>query len=574
MADTSKLLEALSSYTGDQTSLESFVTVAKSELGDAWGNAIYEVLPNLPAHLKEKLDHAFNYYGASLSWTEIQSYLTSEEPLDVAEITPRIDTLRYWLKFFGPAGETAINELQEKLAQEAEKAKEAPQPITEMQDTNPPQTGADDPTDNATDRGYAEGDYADGTDAGYVEGDYADESYADTTDAGYAEGDYAEGDYADGTNASYAEGDYAEGTDASYVEGAEGDYTDESYADAGYTDESYADGTDESYADTGYTNGEYDAPYEEPYEEPYQAEGYQGNDYQTDEDFNNETDYVDYQSDETLGYDGRYADQPFDTASNDQDSYVDDGYNGSDGGTNGYFDEQFYGSDGGEDGYFDQANYAQGGYSDSYFEQDNFEQDDDFWQEPVYQKQPNETIEEFMAKKTFHQVDFLNAVRCWINARCIALGNKEIYTYRHYGFLIDLMEETKKDVQEVLSDPKYYPAIEKVRADGLKKLQRFISSLESDLKTAYDNLPSELTDLISDDTNASDLKAMLGAVDTSNTPELLGAAPDGFEMLEDPFAGTSIEKEMKKKSKPTTPAGNTPVQQKKSGLSFNKKPVA
>ncbi len=570
MADTSKLLEALSSYTGDQTSLESFVTVAKNELGAEWTNTIYQVLPNLPAHLKEKLDHAFNYYGASLSWTEIQSYLTSEEALNVAEVTNRLETLSYWLKFFGQTGEAAVEQLKQKLATAAEKENTAIEAETEIEVDNFTQMQEDYPSEPAQDKIYndpiQEDTYQDASDQMTVplNNGSADEGYTDEKDAdnNYSETDYAENDY--------QANDYQDtGYDPSYEE----PYQNDGYQDAGYSDESYAENDYQAnnYQDDGYQ----DTGYDSSYEEPYQDDGYQY-DYQTqntNEDLNNEADYMDYQSDETLGYDNRYANQPFDMPSYNQDSYISDGFYGSNGGANGYSDEQFYGSTGEQDGYFDQTGYGQSAYNDGYDRQDAFEQDDDFWQEPVYQKQQNETIEEFMAKKTFHQVDFLNAVHCWINARCIQLGNKEIYAYRHYGFLIDLMEEAKKDVQEVLSDPKYYPAIENVRANGLKKLQRIASSLESDLKIAYDNLPSELTDLISDETQASDLKAMLGAIDTSNTPELLGAAPDGFEMLEDPFAGTSIEKELKKKSKPTTPAG-TPSQQKKSGLSFNKKPVA
>ena len=121
MANTSKLLEALSSYTGDQTTLEAFTKVAKQELGDDWSGQIYDTLPNLPSHLKEKLDHAYNYYGASLSWTEIQSYLLSQDPLNVSEVSARIETLSYWLNFFGEAGTNAVEQLKQKLADETER---------------------------------------------------------------------------------------------------------------------------------------------------------------------------------------------------------------------------------------------------------------------------------------------------------------------------------------------------------------------------------------------------------------------------------------------------------------------
>ncbi len=502
MADTSKLLEALSSYTGDQTTLEVFTQVAKKELGDDWASQIYDTLPNLPAHLKEKLDHAYNYYGASLSWTEIQSYLLSQEPLNVTEVSARVETLAYWLNFFGEAGTNAVEQLKQKLATEAERQaqEQAPLPPVEEEASFSP----------------SEGTVLDETQPVYEENSQQpvqEELVYDET--GYEEAYQEDQEY---NSAGYEE---------PYQE-------DQAYDETGY---------EEPYQEEAYN----DAGYEEPYTETQGEETYQ----------NDEQDlYMDGSTYEESGY---------------QDSYMDNNVYEGDGYQDSYGDNSVYEESGYQDGLNEQEYYEGDSYQDGYSEQEYIDEDGSFWQEPVYTKQENETIEEFMAKKAFHQVDFLNAVQCWVNARCIALGNKEIYSYRHYGFLVDLMEETKKDVQEVLSAPKYYPAIEAVRTDGLKKLQRYITSLESDLKTAYDNLPSELTDLISDSTNASDLRKMLGAIDTSNKPELLGEAPDGFEMLEDPFEGTSIAKEMKRKSTPQTPAGTTAQPPKKTGLSFNKK---
>ena len=525
MANTSKLLEALSSYTGDQTTLEAFTKVAKQELGDDWSGQIYDTLPNLPSHLKEKLDHAYNYYGASLSWTEIQSYLLSQDPLNVSEVSARIETLSYWLNFFGEAGTNAVEQLKQKLADETERqAKE--------QEVIPP-------VEEETVLDAAQSAYEENSQTPVQEEQVYDET-------GYEEAYQEDQEYsAEGYEEPYQEPQaYDEtGNEEAYQEDQE--YSAEGYEEAYQEPQAYEQaGYEEAYQEEpAYDDEGYEVPYTETQgEEPYQ---------------NDEQDlYMDGSTYENAGY---------------QDSYGDNGIYEGDGYQDSYGDNLVYEGDGYQDSYNGQEYYEGDSYQDSYNEQEYVDEDGSFWQEPVYTKQENETIEEFMAKKAFHQVDFLNAVQCWVNARCIALGNKEIYAYRHYGFLVDLMEQTKKDVQEVLSAPKYYPAIEAVRQDGLKKLQRYIASLESDLKTAYDNLPSELTDLISDSTSANDLRKMLGAIDTSNKPELLGEAPDGFEMLEDPFEGTSIAKEMKRKSTPQTPAGTTAQPPKKTGLSFNKK---
>ena len=119
MTDTAKLIQALNSYTGEQESLASFASIASEELGENWISSIYDVLTDLTPELKERLDHVYHYYGATLSWGEVQEYLAQTEPLNVAEISERIPTLEYWLNFFGQSGLDIINQLQEKLRQQS-----------------------------------------------------------------------------------------------------------------------------------------------------------------------------------------------------------------------------------------------------------------------------------------------------------------------------------------------------------------------------------------------------------------------------------------------------------------------
>ena len=466
MANTTNLLEALSSYQGDQPSLRRFVETATQELGDNWTETIYQTLPNLPSGLKEKLDHAFQYHGATLSWNEIQSYLSSSAPLDIATVSTRVEPLSYWLKFFGEAGETAVQKLKDKLDQEKENqtASLIENQSVEQSENNEIIQEIDDPNLDA----------------------FEEESYLNNNQEIDSHNDPMSLE-----------------PETSNEEYPQEEYTDETYEEDPYTQEEYVG---ETYEEAPYTQEEYMG---ETYEEaPYTQEEYAGETYEEDP----------YTQEEYIGE--TYEEAPY-----TQEEYIE--------------------------------NEPQGSVEDM---------ESPFWRTPVYKPEKQETNEEFMAKKVFHQLDFLTAVRCWINARCISLGNKEIYSYRHYGFLIDLMEETKKDLEIVLASPTFYPAIEQVRAEGLKLLQSALKALESDLKIAYDNLPSELTDLISDSTNVDDLKKMLGALDTSNKPELLGVAPDGFEMLEDPFDGIDTSK-----TKITSSQSDQNSIQKKKTFSFNKK---
>ena len=66
MPNISRLTEALNLYDGSQDSMINFASLAQQELGDDWFSGIYEAMGALPDGLKEKLDHVYRYYGASL----------------------------------------------------------------------------------------------------------------------------------------------------------------------------------------------------------------------------------------------------------------------------------------------------------------------------------------------------------------------------------------------------------------------------------------------------------------------------------------------------------------------------
>ena len=119
MANIQRLTEALNAYTGEQDSLMAFAKVAEEELGENWTTVIYDVITPTDDTQKEKLDHVYHYYGATLAWGEVQGYLEQEEPLDLAELSERIPTLEYWLNFFGEQGLHIVNELQDKMRQQA-----------------------------------------------------------------------------------------------------------------------------------------------------------------------------------------------------------------------------------------------------------------------------------------------------------------------------------------------------------------------------------------------------------------------------------------------------------------------
>ena len=117
-----RITSVLENYTGEPASLDAFVTVATEELGADWTGKIYDEMSDVSDGVKERLDHAFNYYAATTAWNELQSYLTQETPLDYAKTLERIPVLEHWLSFFGAAGDEAVSQLKNKLRQEGEQS--------------------------------------------------------------------------------------------------------------------------------------------------------------------------------------------------------------------------------------------------------------------------------------------------------------------------------------------------------------------------------------------------------------------------------------------------------------------
>ena len=116
MADIAKIKQALSAYTGDNETLDYFVSVATAELGNEWVQTIYDVMTDLTQTEQERLDYAYRHYAATAAWNEAQTYLMQTEPLDVATVTDRIPVLEHWLAFYQDAGAQVVEQLKQKLS--------------------------------------------------------------------------------------------------------------------------------------------------------------------------------------------------------------------------------------------------------------------------------------------------------------------------------------------------------------------------------------------------------------------------------------------------------------------------
>ena len=131
------------------------------------------------------------------------------------------------------------------------------------------------------------------------------------------------------------------------------------------------------------------------------------------------------------------------------------------------------------------------------------------------------------------QTDMMKGIQAWVAARCVALGNKEVFAYPYYGLVVDMMRQTRGDIQKLLEDEKMLHEVNEAYPGEIKNLQDYQVSLDKDLEIAAQNGISDETALISDDLTGEDARRVLGQLDTSNTPEFSGPAPDGFEVILD-----------------------------------------
>lgn len=163
----------------------------------------------------------------------------------------------------------------------------------------------------------------------------------------------------------------------------------------------------------------------------------------------------------------------------------------------------------------------------------------------------------WQVQKIFKQADLLETVQSWITARCVDLGQIEVFTYPCYGFLVDMMEQTLKEVNAVLENTVLTARINDIVPDGLEKLKKMQQSINADLDIAYQNIESHPTSLVNPELNRSDLKNILGKIDTSTKPEYIGQAPDGFESIDDPYAKPAPAQEQPPEQ-PQAPAPEQP----------------
>ncbi len=147
-------------------------------------------------------------------------------------------------------------------------------------------------------------------------------------------------------------------------------------------------------------------------------------------------------------------------------------------------------------------------------------------QEEIEETPKNWEIANYLKEKALYE-----QVVAWATAKCIRMGNIELTAYPHYGFIVDMMRSLKDDVQNLLGNQMLAEVIEQQLKNGKKELEDFLKVIETEL-AHLPEIESQPTENIIDGVDA---RSILGQLDTSNTKEYLGPAPDGFELMDDPY---------------------------------------
>ena len=165
-----------------------------------------------------------------------------------------------------------------------------------------------------------------------------------------------------------------------------------------------------------------------------------------------------------------------------------------------------------------------------------------------------ESEESWRVRKMFRQIDFIANIESWISFLCLDLGYTDFYTYRYYGFLVDVLDKTITELQDLLQQTELYDIMNVQQAGGVQFLQNKLLAYQKQSAEAHEML-SDYIPLVREDLSVDDLKKRLGGMDLTNEKEYLGPAPDGFEMIDDPYENMN-EDDLKKEYEKIEAEGN------------------
>ena len=135
------------------------------------------------------------------------------------------------------------------------------------------------------------------------------------------------------------------------------------------------------------------------------------------------------------------------------------------------------------------------------------------------------TVENFVREWKLYEDVF-----AWLNARCLRLKLSDKKGYPYYGFLVDLMRSLRDDAQDLLDNAKYAAILPVEVNGGREAVESLKTALDKEIMDLADDYPVSVEEQL----NPKEIESVFGPID-NGPEENVGPAPDGFELMDDPF---------------------------------------
>jgi len=112
-----------------------------------------------------------------------------------------------------------------------------------------------------------------------------------------------------------------------------------------------------------------------------------------------------------------------------------------------------------------------------------------------------------------------------IAARCIRSGNIAIEEYKHYAYVLDVLEEINETGEYIVAHPNLYSYVDKKISGGINALKSSLREFKTELER---NASPDMIKQDKDELNK--VKDVLGAIDKSNDPTI-GAGMSADEVV-------------------------------------------
>ena len=117
-------------------------------------------------------------------------------------------------------------------------------------------------------------------------------------------------------------------------------------------------------------------------------------------------------------------------------------------------------------------------------------------------------VDNYVLLKTYYDMTISR-----IAARCVRSGNIAIEDYKHYAYVLDVLEEISETGEYIISHPELYSYVEKKIAGGINALKTNLKEFKTELEH---NASPEMIKQDKDELNK--VKEALGTIDKSKDP--------------------------------------------------------